>query len=204
MVVAFVGVSGSGKDYRKELLMGDGYVSIDFKDSLLDMASDLVGFNVRENYDLFKENIVGLTVPDLRPYGGCIKYPPHTVTKEVLAQYPHAMTGRVLLQRLGTEVMRKRDPDYWVDQWMNKVGLALAEGKNVACADCRFPNEMAAVREWREHRFVFCDYHSPRYNAFMNHESERMAQGYLGFGCKDGDDIGEIDAIRASEEKKHE
>ncbi len=196
MIVAFIGVSGSGKDYRKELLLGDGYFGVDFKDELLDMASDLVGFDVRRNYDYFKENIVGLTVHDPRPYAPCMNYPAHTVTAEILAQYPKALTGRVLLQRLGTEVMRKRDERYWTKAWKEKAKGILEMGHNVAVADCRFGNEVAEIVSLAEeldvpYKLVFCDYHSKRYNPNMLHESEAMAQGLLKMGYKDGQEIGE-------------
>lgn len=194
MIVAFIGVSGSGKDHRKQLLLEEGYFGVDFKDSLLDMASDLVGFDVRENYDYFKENIVGLTVKDPRPYAPCMNYPAHQVTAEVLAQYPKALTGRVLLQRLGTEVMRKRDSRYWTKAWREKAKTILDMGHSVAVADCRFGNEVAEIIDLGKEanipvKFVFCDYHSKRYNADMNHESEAMAQEFLRMGCTDGQEI---------------
>ena len=203
MIVGFVGVVGSGKDHRAKELVKQGFVQVDFKDALLDMASDLVGYDVRQNYDYFKENLVGLTTPSEVGPKWMQRPPAHTLTKDVLACYPHAMTGRLLLQRLGTEVMRKRNPDYWCKAWREKVVALLKAGvKGIAVADVRFANEMSWINSTAHlHNFgyhiIFCDYHSARYNPGMDHESERMSQAFLKAGKKDGD----IVAYRIMEDK---
>lgn len=200
-VVAFIGVIGSGKDHRKRELVAKGYAPLDFKDALLEMASDLVGYDVTASYDYFKENLVGLTAPAEIGPDFMRRRPPHQISAEVLAGYPQAMTGRRLLQRLGTEVMRKRDPDYWAKAWADKAYGLLREGKSVVCADCRFPNEVRWIRQVASDfaalrnldslpaRFIFCDYRSHRYNPEMDHGSERLAQQLLALGFKDGEEV---------------
>lgn len=203
MIVSFVGVVGSGKNFNQDLLVKQGYVALDFKDALLDMTEDLVGYKVRENYDYFKENIVGLTAPAASAHLAMARTPAHNITSDLLRHYPAAMTGRRLLQRLGTEVMRKRDPDYWVNEWRRAATEHLYLRHNIAVADCRFPNEMDAIKRLSKYmsglvpgvtfpcKFIFCDYRSSRYDATLTHESEKLAQSLLAKGYKDGDEIRE-------------
>lgn len=61
MITAFIGVIGSGKDYQSDLLVKKGYVRLDFKDALVDMVEDIVGFKIRDHYELFKACVVGTT-----------------------------------------------------------------------------------------------------------------------------------------------
>jgi hypothetical protein len=51
---------------------------------------------------------------------------------------------RALMINYGTEVRRKENPDYWVNQWMY-----FAEdnyNKNIVVDDCRFLNEAKAIK----------------------------------------------------------
>jgi hypothetical protein len=191
MLIALIGGKGSGKTFQRDKLVTQGFCPLDFKDALLDMAEDLVGFSIRENYEQFKENIVGLTAPveriALLQHGA-----PARMSAEVLRRFPAAMTGRVLLQCLGTEVMRSRDANYWADQYEQQAIKVLNAGMDVVTADYRFRNEIAAVERAAKKsgsacKFIFCDYRSPRYDATDPHESEKMAQEFLKLGYKDGD-----------------
>jgi hypothetical protein len=179
----FIGVVGSGKDHSANKLVEAGtHVRVDFKDALLDMTNDLLGYDVRTEYDWFKEAPLGVR----QPSNPLIEANLRAAWKEI----PGLVIGRVFLQRLGTETMRKRDPDYWVKQWLNKAFAVHEAGKEVTTADCRFPNEVAAIKRYGGHaRFVFCDYRSSRYNPSLRHESERMAQTLLGMDLKNGEEI---------------
>lgn len=194
MITAFIGVIGSGKNFQQERLVKQGFVPLDFKDALLDMASDLVGYDVRTNYEYFKYNLVGLTVPVPRDHRAMQRQPAHQVTDRIIVDYPAAMTGRMLLQRLGTEVMRKRDPDYWANAWYDEARHHVVAGKSIVVADCRFHNEVEYIKRTAalvgtKAKFIFCDYRSSRYNATTHHESERMAQELLSLGYKDGQEL---------------
>jgi len=183
-IVTFIGVVGSGKDYQADILVKKGFVRIDFKDELLDMASDLLGYDVREHYDWFKEHPVGLRWDD------------NPLLRDLAHRASHEMvrlgipTGRVFLQRLGTEVMRKRDKDYWTKAWCRKAYANITAGRSVTVADCRFMNEVEAIQNMRAPcRFVFCDYHSGRYDTTLIHASEHLAQELLKAGLQDGQEI---------------
>jgi len=187
-IVAHVGVIGSGKNYKSEKLIKEqGFAGIDFKDALLDHVSDLVGYDVREDYEYFKDAIAGVRKHG-NPYYQTIVV--REAAKDLIAACPGVMTGRMLLQRMGTEVMRKRNPQYWIDQFFAKVTALPMTTPGVACSDCRFPNELTALLMVNTH-VVFCDYRSARYDAKSPHSSEWMAQAFLKIGLKDGDVIGD-------------
>jgi cytidylate kinase len=64
---------------------------------------------------------------------------------------------RELLQFLGTEYFRALDPEYWIKQWDKAVAERLERTESGDCRivvdDCRFPNEVAAVRRLGGHEF---------------------------------------------------
>ena len=202
-----MGVIGSGKDYQAKLhLQQDpaNWVQIDFKDALIDMCEDLIGFPIRGRYEEFKEYIVGFQHPSVDLAGILQRDTLSVFNKQCVKDYPQAMTGRRLLQRMGTDVMRKRDPDYWATAWGQSAIAALKAGKNVSCGDCRFLNEMQIVEMISAEMNIpatitFCDYHSKRYDANAVHESERLAQWILKAGWKDLQPITYAEALDASE-----
>jgi hypothetical protein len=106
------------------------------------------------------------------------------------------VSGRGLLQRLGTDVIRKRMPDFWVECWKRKVSNLLNNGKNVVCSDLRFPNELKTALTIEtdkntdpiDREFLFCNYRSARYS-LDEHESEVLAQKILEDGYNDGDSL---------------
>lgn len=186
-IISFMGVVGGGKNHKARQLAESGYLHIDFKDALLDMCSDLVGYDVREDYNWFKTHVVGIK----RPSNRLLEAFCHTDTHDLVARFPHMMIGRRLLQRLGTEVMRKRDKDYWADRFIVAVKDAADKGeKDVVNSDCRFLNEVEAIKSiGARHRFVFCDFRSDRYDDSFDHESEMLAQALLKIGMKNGEEI---------------
>lgn len=195
-IVSFIGVIGSGKDFQAETLRKSGYVRIDFKDELLNMASDIAGYDVREDYDWFKENIVGIRRPSNR-FQEAFAF---TDKRDMLLSNPEIMTGRRLLTRLGTETMRKRDKDYWVKQFVAKAKATLADGHGVVNADCRFLNEVESILDIPvASQFRFCNYRSERYNPVLAHASERLAQALLRNGMKDMHVIRAEDFARAAD-----
>ena len=183
MIVSFIGVIGSGKDYQAGLLQRQGFKRIDFKDCLLDMASDIAGYDVREDYEFFKENVVGVR----RPANKFIESFQSQDCQTLRAGNPDMLTGRLLLQRLGTEVMRKRNEDYWSNEF---IISAINYPGNIVNADCRFSNEVEAIKNLpMDSEFIFCDYRSPRYDPEHPHLSERLAQKLLALGLRDGQRI---------------
>lgn len=191
MITAFIGVMGSGKDYQANMLVDKGAVMLNFKDALLDMTEDLMGFSVRGDYELFKESLLGFTYPGTNHSHW---YAPK-MTRDVKVWFPNAMTGRDLLQRLGTDVIRKRDPDYWVKEFTKRANELMELGKDIVCSDCRFHNEVETIMRLgtrtssRQYKFIFCNHKSDRYKANVQHESEFMAQTFLNAGYEDLEEI---------------
>lgn len=56
-------------------------------------------------------------------------------------------SGRRLLQYIGTDVVRKRCPDLWVDFVIEMLKLFGDRWDYVIIPDCRFPNEIANIKE---------------------------------------------------------
>lgn len=186
-VTAYMGVIGSGKDYNSNRLAEKNPLvkRIDFKDALLEMVSDIAGYDVRLDYDWFKDHPVGV----MRPSNPLMEAFVHSEWKDILAKHPEIITGRKLLTRVGTEAIRKRHPNYWVDEFTGRATKAIEDGGVVANADCRFLNEVARTLTYKNPRFVFCNYKSGRYNPKLDHASERLAQALLAMGFDDGDNI---------------
>lgn len=51
--------------------------------------------------------------------------------------------GRFLLQNWGTDIVRKKDQNFWVDTVKRLVGVAYDTLDVVLIDDCRFPNEIS-------------------------------------------------------------
>ena len=57
--------------------------------------------------------------------------------------------GRSLLQRVGTDVIRKKEPNYWTDFVISLLKLFKHEWDYVIIPDTRFPNEIKQLRKKR-------------------------------------------------------
>lgn len=55
--------------------------------------------------------------------------------------------GRTILQKVGTDTIRKQDPDYWVRWVIDFIKLFPNEWEYVLIPDCRFPNEIELMKE---------------------------------------------------------
>lgn len=55
--------------------------------------------------------------------------------------------GRTMLQNIGTEVVRARKPNFWVDFVIDTVSLFPQEWDYVVIGDTRFPNEISRIAE---------------------------------------------------------
>lgn len=56
--------------------------------------------------------------------------------------------GRRLLQYIGTDVIRKQNPDYWVDFVISILSMFNKKWDCVLIPDCRFPNEVEKLRKY--------------------------------------------------------
>lgn len=55
--------------------------------------------------------------------------------------------GRHILQYVGTDIIRAKRPNFWVDFVIDVLGLFPDEWDYVLIPDCRFPNEIACLKK---------------------------------------------------------
>lgn len=84
--------------------------------------------------------------------------------------------GRSILQYVGTDIIRHKQPDYWVDFVVNILELFNDEWDYVLIPDCRFPNELYGIMlpqfETTHLRVVRDNFVSPLTPEQQQHESE--------------------------------
>ena len=69
--------------------------------------------------------------------------------------------GRTLLQQLGTEKVRYRFPDFWVDNVISLAKIFDNDCDYILIGDCRFPNE---INKWGEEGYTVIPVHVERLN----------------------------------------
>lgn len=186
-IKVFIGVIGSGKDYRCQKLVETGeYEKIAFADDLRQLTWELLEWEPKNSidYDDFKLGRINGYLLGTEPFSSNPDY---------------WVTGRKFLQNIGTS-LRNRDEDFWVNVWKNKVAKS---NKNICCSDCRFPNEVLSILSLSDMynvEFIFTNYKSERYSPDDDHISERYAQILLSYGYNDGDIIKKFDLTMAMSE----
>lgn len=190
-LVGTIGVIGSGKTKKSEKYIEEGFIPVDFKDDLMQMCWDILGWTPKdeEEYEKFKKCRISLQeilCEDETEFGEKV------TTINPISE----MTGREMLQRVGTEAIRSRKPDFWAEQFYNRTKKLLLEGKNVINRDGRFPNEleiMVGLGDIADIELYYCNYHSTRYDSTNSHASEALAQKAIilaeKYGLKHGDKI---------------
>jgi hypothetical protein len=174
----FIGCLGSGKGFRCDKLVEEqNYVKIDFADELRECIYTLFNWRPKndEEYEIFKKSKCNMS---------------YFKNEQLNCMFD--LTGRELLQKMGTEVIRKRIPDFWTECWHIKTLEALRSGKSVCCSDLRFLNELQAalmLKSGFDVKFIFTDYKSDRYSNTNEHVSEKLAQKILNDGFKHEEEL---------------
>ena len=180
-IVAFAGVQGSGKDYRCTQFVKQGnYKKMAFADALRKIAFTSLGIPVDKgmnNYEWLKAN-------------QCISVSFSDGTNTNI-------NFRKFLEFMGTEGIRYYDNDFWCKCLVKDIE-DVDEDLNICISDLRFYNEYKYIKEYcdknnYEFSFIFCDYHSDRYNGFNEHASARLANFLKEIGYSDGDTIKDED-----------
>lgn len=132
-MVALAGKAGSGKNTLAQHLVDDyGFTEIGFADAIRQMLVELnplIPIDMGIDGELLKSTIRLATLVDSIGWDE--------------AKRDHAEV-RELLQRLGTEAGRQIiSPTVWIDIALRN---AMATDTHVVFTDCRFPNEVDAVR----------------------------------------------------------
>lgn len=167
-IIAFVGRAGSGKDYQSSLLVEQGYHKMAFADALRKIAFTALGIDYNwgmENYDWLKQNEI---IPTSH------------------------FNFRDVLEKLGTEGIRKYDDNFWAKCLVKD--LEDNKYSHVCISDLRFPNEYLALWYYAttanyEFKCIFCDYKSERYQEQNNHASAALSNYFANRGFQDLQEI---------------
>lgn len=130
------------------MIIGLGYKARSGKDTVAAILSSYGG-----EYDEASTIRVAAFADTLKAACGAIfgldKEQLYGATKEVPDPF-WGDTPRRILQLVGTECLRRgyRD-DVWITALQRRIRCGdLAGAKHVVVTDCRFPNELAAIKEW--------------------------------------------------------
>ena len=185
-IIAFAGKAGLGKSFRCQQLAKQGnFKSMAFADALRDIAFSSLGID-KELGQKYYEDLKALD---------CIEV---MVCDQQGDLHQHIrMNFRKFLEYMGTEGIRKYDKDFWARALVNHID-GLPEDVNVCVSDLRFHNEYKFLKEYAdshscEFEFIFCDYHSDRYEENNGHASARLAAFLKEVGYEDGDHIKDED-----------
>ena len=89
--------------------------------------------------------------------------------------------GRTLLQYVGTDIIRQKNPDYWVNFLIGIFNLFPDEWDYVLIPDTRFPNENNLLKEYYDVttvRVIRPNYDNGLTEEQQNHESEIALDDY--------------------------
>jgi hypothetical protein len=89
--------------------------------------------------------------------------------------------GRTILQHVGTDVIRKQNPNYWVNFLCEFLSMFQDEWDYVLIPDCRFQNEITKMQTWFDTyslRINRIDFESNLTEDQKNHISETALDDY--------------------------
>lgn len=90
--------------------------------------------------------------------------------------------GRQLLQYVGTDIVRAKQPNFWVDYMVDVLKLFNNEWDYVIIPDCRFPNEIDSLKnagfDVMSVRVNRPDYDNGLTEKALNHPSETSLDDY--------------------------
>lgn len=113
--------------------------------------------------------------------------------------------ARSLLQHVGTDIIRNRHPDYWVDFIVELLSIFYDEWDFVLIPDSRFPNEIKKMKNnfmTMAVRITRLNYESPLTEEQQNHISETALDNYQ-FDYYIDSESG-LDKLRVQVEKMYE
>ena len=147
-IIGFAGKMRSGKGVAAGCLNAHyGYEYVEMADKLKEVCVELLGLKSVIDLNIYKNNNYEIYV--LFHEAFCEKVakltnvPIDYIRENCLGK--EITTVRELLQFLGTDVLRKYDPQWHINYTIEKITKLISEGKNVAIADIRFPNEKLAI-----------------------------------------------------------
>ncbi len=89
--------------------------------------------------------------------------------------------GRTILQHIGTDIIRKKEPNYWVNFIKSFINLFYEEFDYFIIADARFPNEIDLIKtdfDVKHIRVIRENFKSPLSEEQQKHISEIALDNY--------------------------
>ncbi len=166
-VIALTGPAGSGKDSVADVLCRYAHFArLAFADALKAEAADAFGARVDPLFtdrDSKEQPTPALALHRCGSFGfiGAVALATHAKVDSAWLAEPRS--PRQILQWWGTEFRRRREERYWVHQLVQRIGgLKEAGHHRIVVTDCRFPNELQALRMagaklWRVQRAGLAD-----------------------------------------------
>lgn len=143
-ILSFSSRCGSGKSTLANICVEDGYEKLSFATPLKNLIIELTGLKDVEELNSKKNEPLGVELVEVLydklseltgiPVDYCMKYAA-SITKE--------STGRDWLQVIGTDLIRKYDPDWHVKRTVSMID----SDKKYVFDDTRFPNELEALKK---------------------------------------------------------
>ena len=130
-IIGVCGLKGAGKDTIGDIICknDDSFVKMSFADTLKDITAILMGWD--------RELLQGSTIESREWREKADDYWSDKFGKMI--------TPRIILQQLGTEVLRNHFlQSIWVDSLKKKI---MNSDKNIVITDVRFPNEIDMIKE---------------------------------------------------------
>lgn len=126
MIIAISGKARAGKDLLATIAAEHGFEKLAFADPLKERVRKDFGLSLAQTDGALKESVTGYQKP---PYG----------LDDI--GYIHYWTPRQIMIEYG-QFFRQFDKDFWVKELLIKINPA----KDYIITDCRFPNEVLALR----------------------------------------------------------
>lgn len=142
MIIAFSGRIGSGKSELAKICQNKGFEKLYFALPLKQLIANLIHVgiedinplkNVEKKYKFTKKDYIYLSNETNIPF--------ETIRDEM--KNVKLNTVRQLLQFIGTDLIRKYNPNWHV----NKIKTMIDKDKNYVFDDVRFPNELKLIKE---------------------------------------------------------
>lgn len=167
-IIAFVGRIKSGKSTACDVLNQHGYALLNFADPLKQMTAQLLDIPIdwcysQEQKELQRPFLISTDELCLLLAGEGLHPSASLLSKD---EYAFGSL-REVLQFVGSEAFRDADKDFWV----NKLTSQLKPGIKYAISDCRFLNEVEAIKK-QGGTVVFIN--RPGNSVIDNHQSEQI------------------------------
>lgn len=151
--IALVGNAGSGKDTVSDIISSqyEDTFSVAFADELKRMCSEMIN-NIARSYE----------IPNIWFSTYATKLYSQDESKDLL---------RPLWQWFGTDLVRNKFPNYWINRLAVRIN-SNSYAQNIVITDCRFENEA----EWARENGFFIAKLTGRFRNAPDHDSERHVQ----------------------------